>query len=206
MTDADTNETDGLNDRDRGELCSVTSQCLQSTTGQLGTIPKLIKKIILEQAWQRRWTHGKIIELNSLRELVTERPIRGWGEDPERIEALIRHDQTALDMFREAMLGEPGRPNLEDKSGNNVTGLERVTGNSRAYSLGRVRRECDPETARAVFAGELSPHAALVKAGIREVRTVYFPRDPSQALAKIRKVLGDEYVDAMLASEVVHGT
>jgi len=37
--------------------------------------------------------------------------------------------------------------------GNNVTEVERVTGNSRAYSLSRVQRECDPETVAAVMSG-----------------------------------------------------
>lgn len=166
-------------------------------------MPGLIKKIIRERAWERRIGHGKLIELNSLAELIELKPIRGWGEKLERIRAVIKHDPEALAMFTKATLQDQGTRN---DLVYNVHEVERPSGNSRARSLMQVESECDPETARAVFAGELSPHAALVKAGIREVRTVYFPRDPSQALAKMRKVLGDEYVDAMLASETVHGT
>jgi len=192
-----------LNDADRGHLCQVTIECLHSTSGGLANMPGLIKKIIREQAWERRIGHGKLIELNSLAELIELKPIRGWGEKLERIRAVIKHDPEALAMFTKATLQDQGTRN---DLVYNVHEVERPSGNSRARSLMQVESECDPETARAVFAGELSPHAALVKAGIREVRTVYFPRDPSQALAKMRKVLGDEYVDAMLASEAVHGS
>ena len=65
-------------------------------------------------------------------------PTRPW--DPE-----------ALAAFREAMLGKPGRPPAE--SDDNVIGLERSpVGNSRAYSISRVQRECDPDTVAAVMA------------------------------------------------------
>ena len=89
------------------------------------------------------------------------------------MEAVIKDDPEALAMFREAMLGEPGRPSLE--TGNNVTELadERVTGNSRAYSISRVQKECDEETVAAVMAKEISPHAALVKAGVLRKLLIY---------------------------------
>jgi len=195
-----------LNDHERGSLCLTTYEALRRNTSSLENFPLLIKRVIRERAWESRIMSGTLIQLPSLCDLIERPPIEGWGEKLERIRAVIRHDQTALDMFTEATTGQHGgdRRSANIKS-DNIT-LEHDRGTSRAYSLGRVRRECDPETARAVFAGELSPHAALVKAGIREVRTVYFPRDPSQALAKIRKVMGDEYVDAMLASEAVHGS
>ena len=61
---------------------------------------------------------------------------------------MIRDDPEALAAFREAMLGKPGRPKADDESDNNVIGLERsAVGNSRAYSIARVQRECDAETA-----------------------------------------------------------
>jgi hypothetical protein len=52
---------------------------------------------------------------------------------------IVREDPECLAMFREAMLGHAGRPTKE--SGNNVTELDTgITGNSRAYSIDRVRR------------------------------------------------------------------
>ena len=192
-----------LNDHERGSLCLTTYEALRDNKSSLENFPLLIKRVIRERAWESRIMSGTLIQLPSLRDLIERPPIEGWGEKLERIKAVIRHDLEALKMFTKATLQDQGtRNDLVD----NIHKVERPSGTSRARSLMQVESECDPETARAVFAGELSPHAALVKAGIREVRTVYFPRDPSQALAKMRKVLGDEYVDAMLASEAVHGT
>ena len=150
-----------LNEIERGQLCQSTILSLYGATGGLKYFPALLKKIISERAWERREAHGKLVELSSLRELITERPLRGWGEDPAQIEAVIRDDPEALVMYREAMKGRPGRPAAE--SDDNVIGLERSpVGNSRAYSLSRVQRECDGPTVAAVMAGEMSPNAALV--------------------------------------------
>ncbi len=47
------------------------------------------------------------------------------------------------------------------------------------------------------MSGEMSPNAALVKAGIRENRQLYVPREPAKAVEKLRQQFGDEFVIAM---------
>jgi hypothetical protein len=185
-----------LNPIERGNLCRTTIKCFARTEG-LSNFPGLLKKIIRERAWEERIEEDEVIRLRNLRELITEKPFRGWGEDPAKVEAIIRDDLEALAMYREAMLGQEGGDTLHrDTTCNNVTGA--VTGNSRAYSVSRVQRECDAATVDAVMRGRMSANAALVSAGLREIRTVYLPRDPSKALDKIRKAMGDEYVKAMI--------
>lgn len=58
-----------------------------------------------------------------------------------------KDDPEALAMFRDAMKGQEGgdKRSQEATTRNNVTGDEVVTGNSRAYSIDRVKRECEPE-------------------------------------------------------------
>jgi hypothetical protein len=186
-----------LNEIERAQLCQSTIESLYEATGGLRQFPSLLKKVIATRAWERRTVHGKVVELGSLRELITSKPVSGWGEDPSKVEAVIRDDPEALVMFREAMLGHPGRP-ADEESGNNVTGLDTgITGNSRAYSIGRVRRECDRETVAAVMSGEMSPNAALVRAGVRQNRQVYIPRDPFAAVEKLRSQFGCDFLDAM---------
>lgn len=185
-----------LNEIERGQLCQSTIKSLYEATGGLRQFPSLLKKVIATRAWERRNVHGKVVELGSLRELITAKPREGWGEDPAKVEAVIRDDPEALAAFREAMLGKPGRPLA--KSDDNVIGLERSpVGNSRAYSLSRVQSECDPDTVAAVMAGEMSPNAALVKAGIRKSRQVYIPRDPAAAVKKLRTQFGDDFLDGI---------
>jgi hypothetical protein len=59
---------------------------------------------------------------------------------------VIRDDPEALAAFREAMKAV----NQHDLPDDNVIGHHAEQGNSRAYSIARVQRECDPETVAAV--------------------------------------------------------
>lgn len=186
-----------LNEIERGQLCQSTIQSLCSAKGGLRQFPSLLKKVIAVKAWERRVSHGNVVELKSLRELITEKPIRGWGEDPDKVEALIRDDPEALLAFRDAMKNQGERSDIP----NNVREVREATcGNSRAYSLARVQRECDADTVAAVMAGKVSPNAALVRAGVRENRQCYIPRDPAEAVRKLRKQFGDEFWNEMLAA------
>ena len=182
-----------LNEIERAELCQTTIESLYEATGGLKQFPALLKKVIATRAWERRTVHGKVVELSSLRELITAKPVSGWGEDPSKVEAVIRDDPEALGAFREAMKAV----NQHDLPGDNVTGQHIATGNSRAYSISRVQRECDEETVAAVMAGEMSANAALVKAGVRENRQVYIPRDPSKAVEKLRLQFGHDFIEGI---------
>ena len=66
--------------------------------------------------------------------------------------------------------------NQHDLPSNNVTGQEATTGNSRAYSITRVQKECDEETVKDVMAGKVSPNAAINidSLGILAVSVVLF--------------------------------
>jgi hypothetical protein len=184
-----------LNEIERGQLCQSTITSLYEATGGLRQFPALLKKVISEKAWERRTVHGKLIELSSLRELITSKPVVGWGEDPSKVEAVIRDDPETLLMFREAMKEQGNRADLC----NNITqvGGGKGTGTSRAYSIARVQSQCDAKTVAAVMAGKMSANAALVKAGLRENRQVYIPRDPSKAVEKLRMQFGDEFVEGI---------
>lgn len=183
-----------LNEIERAQLCQTTIESLYEATGGLKQFPALLKKVIATKAWERRTVHGKVVELGSLRELITAKPVSGWGEDPSKVEAVIRDDPEALAAFRDAMKHQGKRTDL----GNNVPEVDRQPrGNSRAFSIDRVKRQCDPETVAAVMSGGMSANAALVKAGVRENRQVYIPRDPSAAVEKLRAQFGDDFLHAM---------
>ena len=125
----------------------------------------------------------------------------GWP-DVVADRAVIRDDPAALLAYREAMLGKEGGDKRSQSAitGNNIPGVERQDrGTSRAYSIAVVQRECDAETVAAVMAGKVSPNAALVRAGVRENRQCYIPRDPAEAVRKLRKQFGDEFLAAIVA-------
>ena len=183
-----------LNEIECGDLCQTTIEALHRTTGGLKNFPGLLKKIIETQAWKKRITRGRVVELKNLRELITQKPITGWGEDPKKVEAVIKDDPEVLRLYREAMVVQGERTDLD----NNVIQVDSQQGNSRAYSIDRVVRECEPEIVQQVMSGKLSPNAALVKSGIRENRQVYIPRDPAKALEKLRESFGEEFVNAIV--------
>ena len=181
-----------LNEIELGQLCQSTIESLYEATGGMKQFPGLLKKIIETKAWLRRISRGKVVELTSLRELITAKPVRGWGEDIKTVEAVIRNDPECLAMFREAMKHQGKAENLSY----NVR--EDSSGNSRAYSIARVQSQCDAKTVAAVMAGKMSANGALVKAGLRDVRQIYLPREPAKAVEKLRKVFGLKFVNAML--------
>jgi hypothetical protein len=183
-----------LNEIERAELCQTTIESLYEATGGLKQFPALLKKVIATKAWERRTVHGKVVELGSLRELITSKPVSGWGEDPSKVEAVIRDDPEALAAFRDAMKHQGERTDL----GDNVPQVKRPErSNSRAYSISRVQRDCNAETVAAVMSGEMSANAALVKAGVRENRQVYIPRDPSKAVEKLRLQFGHDFIEGI---------
>ena len=188
-----------LNEIELGQLCQSTIESLYEATGGMKQFPGLLKKIIETKAWLRRISSGKVVELTSLRELITAKPVRGWGEDIKTVEAVIRNDHECLAMFREAMK-EQGNNQYTKSKCYNVTQASsgNGTGNSRAYSIARVQSQCDAKTVAAVMAGKMSANGALVKAGLRDVRQIYLPREPIKAVEKLRKVFGLKFVNAML--------
>ncbi len=150
-----------MNEVEAYQVCNSAISALSHGETSLSTFPKLLRRIIAEEAWKARKVPGKgIVEMESLRELVTTAPISGWGEDPAKIEAVIRDDAEVLAMWREAMK-QQGKRNILD----NVR--EAPAGNSRSYTVSRLQREA-PELFAQVAAGKISANAAAIKAGFRK--------------------------------------
>jgi hypothetical protein len=157
-----------LNEIERGQLCQSTIESLYEATGGLKQFPGLLKKIIDSRAWERRVNKGKVIELSSLRELITSKPIRGWGEDSKKVEAVIKDDPECLAKFREAMKEQGKRNDLCS----NTTEVDSLPSKERgkAYTCERLKREA-PELFEEVKAGRMSANAAAIRAGIRKKPT-----------------------------------
>jgi hypothetical protein len=118
---------------------------------------------------------GRLFEHDRFLDFLTTKPFAGCGYDPTQVEALIKDDPETLAMWRKAVTAAEGRP----KTGYNVTSKERVTGNSRAYTLDRLSRE-SPGLYEAVCRGELSANRAAIEAGFRK---------PPKPFDQIKKLL-----------------
>lgn len=159
-----------LNEIELGQLVDTAYGSYREAGSGLKYFPALMKKIISNKAWEKRVKQGKVIELSSLRDLIIKAPIEGWGEDPAKIEALIRDDVEALAMWREAMQHQGERNDLDNFNNNVIEVKNSVQGNSRSYTVARLKQQA-PELFEKVVSGELSANAAAIQAGFRKVKT-----------------------------------
>jgi len=100
-------------------------------------------------------------------------PADGLGATLDQLRGVCRSDPEALDAIDRATEGRQGeRTDL----GNNVpeVGAEAPTGNTSARALRRLRKD-RPDIHRRVLAGELTPHAAAVEAGVFPKRVSVSP-------------------------------
>ena len=190
-----------LNDKERGDLCQTGISCLHATTGNLKSFPGLIKAIIENKAWEKRETRGRVIKLNSLRELITERPVAGWGEDPKKVEAVIKDHPEVLTMYREAMKCQGNHtPKSQEHKCDNITLMGttgRGTGTAKAYTLSRLEREA-PELFRDVCDGKTTANAAAIKAGFRQKTFTVVAGDSVRAVKSLLKHYSkDDILDAI---------
>jgi len=184
-----------MNPIEKGQLASTTVQCLSAGVGAISQFPRLLKRIIVEQVWAWRIHRGREYKLGSLRELITAKVPTGWGEDPDKIEAIIKDDAEVLAMYERAMQLKPGpKPKTETNSVDNVNQTNASKGNSKAYTVSRLKRE-SPELFQQVVAGELSANAAAIKAGWRkkktplEIITALIPKLSADERAKLSAML-----------------
>jgi hypothetical protein len=85
------------------------------------------------------------------------KPPEGWGEDPDKIEALIKDAPEALQMWDDEMKQKPGpKP---DSYVYNVNEIKRKKGTSKAHSLSVLKRKA-PELFQAakLYGAKMTPH------------------------------------------------
>lgn len=161
-----------MNPKIAGELCADLDKCLRGESINLNGVVALIVTVIREGAWKRRQIRtGEIIECSSFLELLTAEPLRGYGENPARVEALLKDDADALRMFREATTAAVGTNQHTGNVEPNNNIITPKQGTSRAYTLERLHRQA-PELYQQVVEKKLTANQAAIRAGFRKVKTV----------------------------------
>jgi hypothetical protein len=109
------------------------------------------------------------MSMSGFLDFLTAEPFSGCGYDPEQIEKLIKDDAEALTLYRKAVTAPAHRP---PSSTEIVSTSKPGHGNSRAYTLARLRRD-HPALYEAVQRGELSANAAAIKVDFCKKLTEY---------------------------------
>jgi hypothetical protein len=153
-----------------GELCDRLDQSLRGAESNLAQLTNNIVAVLKKGAWkERRIRTGKIVRCTSFVELMTAPPLHGFGEDLERVQALLKDDPDALRLFRAATTQHGGARTQNGKR-NNRTLAPASRGTTRAYLLTRLEAEA-PKLYADVLAGKCSAHAAAREAGIIKTKT-----------------------------------
>jgi len=114
--------------------------------------------------------------------------LRKWVEYvPDRIKAVVKDE-----LYDE--IAAQGRP---IKGGNNTfnnQGMTRSTSGEH-YIISRLKRD-NPELAQKVLAGELSPHQASIKTGIRK-KYIQVQDNPAKLAEKLKATWSDEKLEEL---------
>ena len=116
--------------------------------------------------------------------------LRKWAEYvPDRIKAVVK------DELYEEMA--PSSTNQYSKSAvYNINNNNSYTkGTSEAYIISRLKRD-NPELAQKVLAGELSPHQASIKTGIRK-KYIQVQDNPAKLAEKLKATWSDEKLEEL---------
>ena len=130
----------------------------------------MVKKVLQTEAWRSRIHKGKLYEFERFVDFLTAKPLAGCGYDEKQIEKLIEADVETLAMWRDAMTAAKhvhrDADNVPISDSNNVP----IRGNSKSYTVSRLRREA-PQLYAEVREGRLSANAAAIQAGFRKSLT-----------------------------------
>jgi len=158
-----------------GDICDRLDQTLRGSETNLAGVANNIVIVIRDEAWrERRIRTGEIVRCESFLELLTAKPLRGYGEDPKRVEALLKDDAEALRLFRAAVT--PPKHKHKKDDGNIIPIKRPHRGTSRAWKLTRLKQHDDEHKSdfyQRVLNGELSAHAAAKAAGIVHDKTTF---------------------------------
>jgi hypothetical protein len=172
------------------DLIRTLSQSLRRREHALKSAPGLLRRTLETGAWREfntpdreRVTHERFADF------VTAEPFAGLGITVDYVRRIVADHAETTKLLRDALKSQGSRTDLR----NNVSDVATRQGNDRSYALDRLEREA-PELHAEVVAGNLSAHAAMVKAGFRpKTFTVRADRPDSVARA-LRKNLTDEQI------------
>lgn len=172
-------------------LVDILGAALRTGGDAMTTVPGLLEELLTDGCWRDFTTEmGKPVHHIRFADFVVKPPLEGLGADVAVLRRVVAADVRIADMLDEALKGKQGaRTDLV----NNVNEDPRPVGNRRDTALRRLRKD-EPALHEQVLAGELSPHAAMVKAGHRPATLTVRADSPESIAATLRRRLSPQQV------------
>lgn len=166
----------------------------------LSDIPGLIKKVIEEGLWRERMVSPakRLVHFTSFRKFVEAPTPLGLGTDLKTLQKLCSADPAVVDLIdRTQETSQQGgdRRSANFKSTESPIKIS-VRGNSSTYALRKLRKQF-PDLHQSVIAREISPHGAMIAAGLKQ-KSIYITRDVVKASRTLRKYLTPEEIKQLI--------
>lgn len=170
-------------------LVESLGSALRRGGNSLAAVPGLLKQVLTEGSWREFTTRrGEHVKHERFAEFVTVEPLRGLGANIDIVRRIVADDPKAIDLLDQVLQNPVG--NHHDSDIITITDNAGGRGTSTDYALRRLRKDA-PELHAEVIGGNLSAHAAMVKAGFRP-RTFTVRPDPESAARTLRKYMSPE--------------
>ena len=151
---------------------------------RLSAVPGLMKRVLREGLWREFVTPmGEVVTYARIEPFVVTPPTKGLGASIELITKLLKGDAEATSLLDEALQRPAHRPTALVTVDN--VHSNRPDGNSEARALRKLRADA-PNLHAEVLTGNLTAHAAMIKAGFRK-KTLTLPVDPEAAARTIKR-------------------
>ena len=186
--------------RGNAVLVDALSSALRRGGNALGSVPDLLKRVLAEESWREFVTQrGEHVRHERFIEFVVAKPLRGIGADVELVRRVVADDPQALDLLDQA-LRNPVGSNQHREGPDNIRTLRdtRQGGTSKDYALRRLRKDA-PELHAEVLAGNLTAHAAMVRAGFRPKTFTVRAESAASVAGALRRQLPPEVLAEVAA-------
>ncbi len=175
-------------------LVEALGSALREGDHSIGTVPGLVKRVLREESWREFVTQrGEHVRHERFADFVVAQPLRGIGGSVKLVRRIVADDPEAMDLLDRAMQAG-SRPGERRDLVHNMNGVEQPTaprGTSKEYALRRLRKDA-PDLHAEVLAGNLTAHAAMVKAGFRPETFTVRADSADAVVATLRRRLPPE--------------
>lgn len=171
----------------RSQIVDALSTTLRRSLN-LSDVPGLVEECLKRDAWREfRTERGEIVRYGDgeFSKFLCSPPLRGLGGSEDAFLAVLRaagrHDLVVR--VQDLLTAEPLAAHGGARGREQVRNTK-LTEDDATYALRRLKRDA-PKLAAKVASGEMSPHAAAVKAGIRRRYIQVRADDIDRALSKL---------------------